>query len=306
MPTPWVPFHSSPLLCRRLALSAILLAIASIAHAQTQASCSFSFFQTTFFTPPLSNFGQFFPTGVNDFGTVVGGAFQTGFIRWPNGGFTFPSGTSSLVSRNDKGMSLGYDSQGNGIILSGASVSSAAVTIDATTYDGLGVSFVGINNWGSVVGLYGDSSGIARGFKRWSNGKGFTLNYPASFKAVNSGTFPTAINDNGVIVGITQIPYHAFIYHNGKWATLAYPNAIGTLLSGISNAGVIVGNAEFADGSTKGFLYKNGAFEVISPPNTVGPGVGSGVIGISLRSELILGFADLPNRPRQGYIAKCN
>jgi probable HAF family extracellular repeat protein len=306
MPTPWVLFHSSLLLFRRLLLSAMFLAIASAAQAQTQASCSFSFFQTTFFTPPLSQFGQFFPFGINDFGSVVGGAFQTGFIRWANGGFTFPSGTSSLTSRNDKGTSLGYDSHGNGIILTGTSVSSAAVTIGANTYNGLGVSFVGINNWGSVVGLYGDSSGIAHGFKRWSNGKGFVLNYPASFKAVNSGTFPTAINDNGVIVGFTQIPYHAFVYHNGKWATLQYPNANSTLLSGVSNAGVIVGNAGFADGSTKGFLYKNGAFEVISPPNSVGPGAGSGVIGISLGSGLILGFADLPNSARQGYIAKCN
>jgi probable HAF family extracellular repeat protein len=116
---------------------------------------------------------------------------------------------------------------------------------------------------------------------------------------VNSGTFPTAINDSGTIVGFTQIPYHAFIYHNGKWATLVYPNGDITLLSGISNAGVIVGNAGFADGSAKGFLYNKGAFKVISPPNTVGPGVGSGVIGISLRSGLILGFADLPNSPRQ-------
>ncbi|SRR6266567_40285 len=303
MSIPRFPSHVS-VFSLGLALSVIL---SSVAHAQKQASCSFSLFQTTFFTPPLSRFGQFFPSGINDFSTVVGGAaFETGFIRWGNGGFTLPSGTSSLVSRNDKGVSLGYDSQGNGIILSGTNVSSAAVTIGANTYDGLGVSFAGINDWGSVIGLYSDSAGVAHGFKRWSNGNGLVLNYPASFTAVNSGTFPTAINDSGMIVGFTQIPYHGFIYYNGKWATLHYPNAIGTSLYGISNAGVIVGNANFADGSTKGFLYKNGVFKIISPPNTTGPGVGSGVIGISLRSGLILGFADLPNSPRQGYIAKCN
>jgi len=297
-------FRPSSAPSRKVALFVVLFA-ASIAEAQTQAACSFSFFPTTFFTPPLSEFGPLSPSGINDFGTVVGGAFQSGFIRWANGGFTFPPGTSSLVSRNNRGASLGYDSQGNGIILSGATISSAAVTISGNTYDGPGVSFASMNNWGSVVGLYGDSAGIARGFKRWNNGKGFVLNYPASFVAPNSGTFPTAINDSGFIVGFTQIPYHGFVYHNGEWATLHFPNANSTMPAGISNAGVIVGNAGFSDGTTKGFLYKNGVFKVISPPNSVGPGLGSGVVGISLRSGLILGFSDLPNSPRQGYIAEC-
>ena len=301
-----IPRFSSHLsiICPGLVLS-VLLAMASVAQAQKQASCTFTFFPTIITHPNA----QLFPSGINDFGTVVGSAFttsNTGFIRWANGGLDFPSGTSSLVSRNDQGMSLGYDSLGNGIILSNGTVSSAAVSIGGTIYDGLGVSFFSINDWRSIVGLYSDSAGIAHGFKRWSNGSGFVLNYPAPFTAVNSGTFPTAINDSGVIVGFTQIPYHAFVYHNGKWATLKYPHAVGTWLYGISNAGVMVGDAQLADGSVIGFLYKNGTFKVISPPNTTGPGVGSGVIGISLRSGLILGFADLRNSPRQGYIAKCN
>jgi hypothetical protein len=50
------PIHR-PRLFARLALAAVLL-VASVAQAETQASCNFSFFQTTFFTPPLSNFGQ--------------------------------------------------------------------------------------------------------------------------------------------------------------------------------------------------------------------------------------------------------
>jgi len=277
--------------------------MASVAQAQKQASCTFTFFPTIITHPNA----QLFPSGINDFGTVVGSAFttsNTGFIRWANGGLDFPSGTSSLVSRNDQGMSLGYDSLGNGIILSNGTVSSAAVSIGGTTYDGLGVSFFSINDWRSIVGLYSDSAGIAHGFKRWSNGSGFVLNYPAPFTTVNSGTFPTAINDSGVIVGFTQIPYHAFVYHKGKWATLQYPHAISTGLSGISNSGVIVGNAQLANSSTTGFLYKNGIFKAILPPNTTG----SGVDGISLKSELILGFAYSNSvfGGREGFIAKCN
>ena len=163
----------------------------------------------------------------------------------------------------------------------------------------------GINNWGSILGWYTDSTGVAHRSKRWSNGSGITLDYPAQFSGANSGTLPTAINDKGVIVGSTQSPYHAFIYHNGQWATLQYPNAVSTLLNGISNDGVIVGNAQLADGSNQGFLNKNGVFKVISPPNASGLGIGSGVTGISLRNGIILGFADFANSPRQGYVAQC-
>jgi probable HAF family extracellular repeat protein len=117
-------------------------------------------------------------------------------------------------------------------------------------------------------------------------GNGFVLDFPAQFKSLNAGTFPTAINDSGVIVGFTRLPYHAFIYHNGKWATLKYPHAIATWLYGISNAGVIVGNAELSDGSNRGFLYERGTFKNVIPPNTIGPGVGSGIISVSLRTEI--------------------
>jgi probable HAF family extracellular repeat protein len=286
-------------------LAAVLLATASVVQAQKQASCSYTFFPTQFFTPPLSHFGQLSPSGINDFRTVVGVGFQTGFIRWANGGYTFPKGTSSLSDRNDEGVSIGYDKQRNPIILRGANITSAAVTIGTNTLTGPGLAVLRINDWGSIVGWYGDDAGIAHGFKRWANRKGFTLDFPAHFKDINSGTFPTAINDKGVIVGFTQVPYHAFVYYKGVWTTLRYPKAIGTWLYGISNAGVLIGSAQLANGSTTGFLYKNGKFEVITPPNKVGPGVGSNVTAISLRKGLILGFADLRNSPRQGFIATC-
>jgi len=76
------------------------------------------------------------------------------------------------------------------------------------------------------------------------------------------------------------------VYYKGKWATIRYPNAIGTWLWGISNAGVMVGSAQLKSGSTIGFLYKNGKFETLTPSGTA----------ISLRTGLILG---------NGFIAKC-
>ena len=90
-----------------------------------------------------------------------------------------------------------------------------------------------------------------------------------------------------------QLPQNGFIYHNGQWATLNYPNAVFTNLVGISNAGVIIGNAD-TDG---GFLYENGAFKIISAPN----GSPTTVVGISPKLGLIVGTGT-----SGGFIAKCN
>ena len=298
-----ITFHSLLLLCRKLALSTVVFAMGSGADAQTQASCAFTFFQTSFKTGL-----QLTPFGINDFGTVVGAAndpnkqFQTGFIRWANGGiniftdpFTDRNAPSLLFARNDKGVSLGLNYSG-AITVSGATVTPIALTIGAITYRA--VQGFGINVWGSIVGEYGDTAGINHGFKRWSDGHGVTLDFP---NAVD--TFARAINDNGTIVGtIEPTPFtHGFIYSKGSWAQLDYPNADATELVGISNAGTIVGN-ESTDGTTIPFIYANGLFKFISPPNTAS----SFVAGMGLRSGLIVGIAKSNSGEHQGFIAKCN
>jgi hypothetical protein len=158
----------------------------------------------------------------------------------------------------------------------------------------------GINGWGSIVGEYGDTAGVNHGFKRWSNGHGITLDFP---NVVD--TFARAINDSGTIVGtigVTPVT-QGFIYQNGSWAKLDYPKADATTLVGISNAGVIIGNANFFATSTgTPFLYENGVFKKISPPNTNG----SYVAGMSLRSGLIVGVAHPNSGGQQGFVAKCN
>jgi len=93
---------------------------------------------------------------------------------------------------------------------------------------------------------------------------------------------------------------HGFIYSKGSLAQLDYPNADATELAGISNAGTIVGN-ESTDGTTILFIYANGLFKFISPPNTAS----SSVTGMSLRLGLIVGIAK-SNSGHQGFIAKCN
>lgn len=310
MPTPATPsiqFFCGPFgsraklaLSRILAWSALVWLFSLTSHAQTQASCTFTFFSV--FLPHT----EIVPSGINDFGTVVGGTDVTpdkGVIRWANGGLTFPAGISSLANRNDSGVSIGYTRTQKAILLSGSTITPITLATRLKTYKFLNVD--GINDWGSIVGYYTEADVVSHGFKRWSNGSGFIFNYPAHFHEINSGTFPTAINNGGMIVGFTQIPYHGFIYYRGKWANLEYPGANDTRPVGISDAGVIVGNSSNSgNGSSTAFLYKNGVFKSISAPNTTK----SYVVASSLRKGLILGIAysDFVVGGREGFIAKCH
>jgi hypothetical protein len=111
---------------------------------------------------------------------------------------------------------------------------------------------------------------------------------------------PSGINDLGTVVGtyrdkLTDL-HHGFIFHNGQWATLNYPNASDTLLFGITNAGQILGYS--SDGP---FLYENGAFKIISIPKRPRWLPPPTVVSISPKQGLILGQGSAT----KAFIAKC-
>jgi hypothetical protein len=289
-----------------LALCWVLLAMTLAAHAQTQADCTFNFFSTkTQFkhqdgTPVFMQ-----PLGINDFSTIVGYALfgtataDSGLIRWTNGGVTRVKGTSALVARNDHGTSIGYGLMlGQAILVNGTTITPIVLDVNKILY-----SVEGINRWGTIVGTYEDNSGFPskHGFKRWNNGTTHTLDFPGATPSSTSALGPQGINDNGTVVGQydNKASLHGFIFHNGQWATLDYPQAVATNLIGITNAGKIIGKAR-VNSSDILFLYENGTFKVISVPNSVGPEL----LSISPKQGLILGItSDVPGSP--AFIAQC-
>lgn len=245
-----------------LTVASAFVFLVSLSYSQTQATCSFKFFQT----PGTVN-------GVNDYGTTVGEAnLPRAFIRYSNGGisyFTAPNAAATtLTARNDSGVSTGfYSTQGaasniaKGFILHGSTFTSF-VHPKAVW----GTELTGINKYNSTVGWYLDSSEQAHGFKRWSNGGLSALDFPGG-----QFTQPTGVNDSGTVVGSfsDSAGEHGFLYHSGTWAKVDYPNgAAGTTqLNGISNANVIVGFNTLNEPYTS-FLYANGVFKVIAVPNS--------------------------------------
>ncbi|HEY7354088.1 MAG TPA: hypothetical protein VH596_15080 [Terriglobales bacterium] len=245
------------------------------AQAQTQASCTFKIFQLnpTDSTNPGTN-----PNGVNDFDSVVGAAVspptstitEKAFVRFSGGGVSYfsPSGAIStqFYARNNSGVTVGDYSDGpfqnHAFMLQGSTLT---MLVDPKAKpDSTDVR--GINKFNSTVGSYTDTNGKEHGFKRYSNGSFNDLNFPGGSQATN----PNGINDSGAIVGsytAANASLNGFIFHNGSWATLNFPNTTGTELFGISNAGVIVG-LDHSTESGRAFMYSNGVFKVISVPNS--------------------------------------
>src|SRR5262245_23223663 len=299
MSSPRCPSIAS-IFCLGLPLS-VLLAMSSIAQAQKQASCTFTFFAFTRFQP-LNH-----PTGINDWGTVVGVSGSEGFIRYAGGGFIYykiPNASNTVFSdRNNKGISIGgYFTSGSqlqkGFVLNKSRSSFTSIVHPKSLSGSLGTGIARINKWNTIVGSYWDAQNVVHGFKRLSNGSFVTLNFP---RARGQGTSLSGLNDNGMIVGGSS--FHGLIYYKGQWAILDFPNALLTTLAGISNAGVIIGNAELPNQfAPTAFLYRNGVFKAISVPNVRE----TEVTGISAKLGLITGDTRDFNGNPQGFIANCN
>jgi hypothetical protein len=280
----------------------LLVSLASSANAQTQASCQFSQTFSVYFS--VGNAGRSLtPRNVNDYGTVVGDGYddtnfiEMGFFHWPDRNYTYYQRTSNgqpvqtfLYDRNDAGTTVGITLPGKTPMpfsLNGSTSTPLTMTIGGTTYN----SFYpfGINRWGSIVGMYRDSSGTMHGFKRYSDGHAVALNYPGSAETV-VGYYSKNLPPNEW--------KHGFIYSNGKWASLSYPSSkLQTTLQGISNNNLIVATTNQGSNALNSYIYVNGTFKKI----VLGPGtLPTYAFGISASKGLITGFTHFT-----GYVATC-
>jgi probable HAF family extracellular repeat protein len=296
----------------RVVVALILVLAVNSASAQTQASCQFVKFNRRFF---VNNGHRILdPRGINDNGTVVGDADDDvdfsvrGFTRLPDGSITYYKRNTPetyFMDRSNSGITVGVTgppfslgtTAGTPFLLKGSTFTPLTMTIGGTTYKKSTVW--SINRWGTTVGAFTDSSGMRHGFKRFSDGKAIALDFPGAVQ-----TEAMAINDNGTIVGYfskTPSPNllrHGFIYNNGQWATLNYPNStLQTELTGISNSNLIIATTIKGSNATGSFLYKNGTFKKIVMPNSNVPTYANGV---SPGKDLITGFSGY-----KGFITTC-
>jgi probable HAF family extracellular repeat protein len=125
-----------------------------------------------------------------------------------------------------------------------------------------------INDLGQVVGQYVDGGGVTHGFEL--NDKKFTtLDVPF---AGSKGTYPTAINNSGEIVGswsdggISQ----GFTLIDGTYTSLDYPGATYTFVDDVNSQGDIVGIYISPDSNgNQGYLLSGGTYTSIEFPGAV-------------------------------------
>jgi probable HAF family extracellular repeat protein len=127
---------------------------------------------------------------------------------------------------------------------------------------------VGINDSREIVAQAGAE------FSYLDNNGTFTL-------IRNSGalTVATSINDAGQIAGyylLSGTPAQGFVDTNGIFTTINAPGTGGTFPQGISDTGAVVGTTN-DEGS---FLYRNGAFTKINPPDGDVGILASGINGL--------------------------
>jgi hypothetical protein len=139
-------------------------------------------------------------------------------------------------------------------------------------------TFTGINDQDEIVGVaqIGAANGgflLPQGYANYStggtvSGQPVAINDPNAGSGASQGTLPSGINDVGTIVGSyvdSNGIEHGFIDNGGNFTTLDVPaslggaatNAVATLVSGINNAGEVVGSyGDGQNGAIYGFVYE--------------------------------------------------
>ena len=141
----------------------------------------------------------------------------------------------------------------------------------------------GVNNAGTMVGSYVDSSGVRHGFSL-SGGKVSTLDDPKG-----TDTYCFAINKAGAIVGYYATSSHtaqAFLLQKGKFRDIGPAGSSGSQALGINDYGDINGNFGDAKGS-HGFLLKAGHYRTLDVPGAQDT-LGGGINNAGLMTEVWL------------------
>jgi hypothetical protein len=260
-------------------LTLLLISGLALANAQPTSSCT-----TTIIT--VNATGQVTPLGVNNSGTVTGAFFDTAFashgFKWVNGTgqlFDFPGASQTVLGAiNDSGTALGTLFNADGSSL-GFTLDTTGKTAQFAVPNTFSTNALGINNRGDIVGV---ADGI--GFEKTGNTFSF-IQFPGALN-----TFPTSINDAGVIVGtyFDGDATHSFVSFNGKFVNFDVPGADSTDAKGINDRGEIVGEVrQTADAQGQGFTFLNGnvttfqfpgaTFTEFSAVNALGDRVGDTV-----------------------------
>ena len=126
-----------------------------------------------------------------------------------------------------------------------------------------------INSRGDIVGEFIDSSGVVRGFVRFSDG---SFSAPIVDPNDTVGfTEGRGINNSRTVVGdyaISDGNNHGFFLSGGTFTEYDVPGAVSTNVLGINDAGDFTGGFNDVNGNFYGFISRGGTITSFSVPGT--------------------------------------
>ena len=270
-------------LCRKALLPALIIcSITSLnisLSAQDGSSTGKCGFQNLIIPAPAGSIIA--PGALNDNGAIVGLLSSSVDINPHTTGFLFSGGKFTHFRFPGSADTFPHDINKNGVIVGSFDVTDRNQQRAFMVHNGVfhqvtlpgfpnaATSANGVNDLGDIVGV----------FTRNGSNVGFLLHQGKltiiSFPGATGGTFPSSINNQGVVVGNYFISgesnggVHGFMWKNGAFTNVEFPGAVTTFPVKISNNGDVVGSYIDSAQIEHGFSFDKGRYSTISRPGFV-------------------------------------
>jgi probable HAF family extracellular repeat protein len=215
------------------------------------------------------------PTALNDTGAIVGNLQSGTGASTQNTAFLFSGGKFTHFRFPGSHGTFVYDINKQGVIVGSFDTSLESGEFSFMVHNGVFTKIIlpgfpntqsaalGINGLGDIVGQFSRDGFTTVGYLLHQ--RKLTI---ISFPGAAGGTFPTGINDQGIVVGTYKIVKdgqpHGFTWQNGNFTNVDEPGFGATIPVKISNKGDIVGT--FNDGIRQGLAIDIGHFFFIDRP----------------------------------------
>jgi hypothetical protein len=267
-------------LCKKTFLTLSLLSILSLnipLTAQDGSSTGKCGFQDLIIPAPAGSITS--PSGLNDNGAIVGLLSNSSGTDSHTTGFLFSGSTFTHFRFPGSADTFPHDINKNGVIVGSFDVTGQPNIQRAfMVHNGVfrQVTIPGFPNASTMANGVNDLGDIVGAFTRNGSNVGFLLHQGKltiiSFPGATGGTFPSSINNQGVIVGNYFISgqsnggTHGFMWRNGAFTNIEFPGAVTTFPLKVSNNGDVVGTYIDSAQFQHGFSFDKGRYSTINRP----------------------------------------